>query len=114
MEKVNPEMNIEDFLIWLCEKHKVEDNGSLNDASFRFGNSIWIMGTQEDISKFAMTSKHVVNDLLNKLSSGGYIEYCGWSTYQLTDKGLRTIKEWKERPLPPSDYQDFVRIRRLL
>jgi len=108
-EKINPEIPLEDFLIWWTKPHKIITDGHEKVHSFRFGRSIWIICDQETVARFAMTNKQVINNLINKLINEGYIEYVGLKTYQMSEKALKVLHQYRERPLPPSDYKDYVR-----
>lgn len=101
----------EDFLRWLCKKRIIiEENGTKKVKSFRFGNSVWIVGSQALMAKEAMLSKETVNKLIRQLEENNYIHYVGLWTYELTNKGLEIINSVKRREYNiPSDYTDYVK-----
>lgn len=106
--KIKPDISAEEFFLFLTKDHVVEENGRLKIHNYRFGRSIWLKFKQDELAKFTMTSKKSINDLVKKTIDGGYIEYVGLSTYQMTEKSLKLLEEWRNRPYPPSDYKEFV------
>lgn len=97
---------LEDFLRWLAK-------------SFRFGRSVWIIGSQEDMAKAAMVGKSVINERIGSLKEEGYLtDVTSWidgviskrrRTYQLTDRGLKEIKSRLPSVKTPRTYEDFTR-----
>lgn len=84
----------------------------MKEKSFRFGRSIWIIGKQSDIAKAAMVGKAVISDRMRKLEEQKYLRYVGLWTYELTDKGLKAIDSKMPSGDIPSDYEDYVNMRR--
>lgn len=109
--KMEESITPEDFLRWLCKKRIiVEEDGTKKVKSFRFGNSVWIVGSQALMAKEAMLSKETVNKLIRQLEEDNYIHYVGLWTYELTNKGLEVINSKKRREYNmPSDYMDYVK-----